>query len=130
VEWQWDGHHNTFTLAAGHEVELGGRPDFEILARRDVTPLVNQGGGELELTVEKAGYARWLGTYLDGRASDDEVRLFQDMGRPDRISLDPREPGESAWWYFSIGKVYRFADGALDQVTHFEPVAPLPSDPR
>lgn len=123
--WSWDAHHNIFELAAGFEARYGDRLDFEILARQDITALVTAGGGEVNLVIEKADYARWLGSYLQSEASADEGRIFQEHGRPDKLVVEPDEPGEpevSAWWYFEDGKVYRFLDGRLDETLDFEPV--------
>ncbi len=114
-----------------------GRPSdhdgFEILYRIDVTERVRQGvaaeGGTRDivvvtpLVVEETGDLGWLRGLLDGSAGAEESRIFREMGRPDRI--DSHEGGATAWWYFEAGKVYRFRDGALEQVEHFEPIKPL-----
>lgn len=130
LDWTWDGHHNTFELTAGFEARYGDRRGYEILARREITPVVIEGGGQVDLTIENADYARWLGNYLQGRASDDEGRIFREMGRPDELVVEPAEVGEprvSAWWYFADGKVHRFHDGRLHETIDFDPVKP---DPR
>ncbi len=50
------------------------------------------------------------------------------MGRPDRLkTFDYPDYEEVSWWYFADGKAYRFRDGKLDQVVHFEPVEPFDS---
>ena len=126
-DWSWDSHHNTFELAAGFEARYGDRLDFEILLRQEITALVVAGGGEMNLVIEKADYARWLGRYLEGDVPADEARLFREQGRPDKLVVEETEPGEaavSAWWYFADGKVYRFRDGRLDETVDFEPIKP------
>ena len=137
LDWRWDGYYNTFELAVALPVTKGagvppGRPEFEVLHRIDVTGRVRQSapekGGERDvavvtpLVVEGTGDLGWLRRLLDGDASAEERRIFREMGRPDRADVHKR--GGSAWWYFEAGKVYRFRDGALDQVEHFEPIIP------
>lgn len=124
IPWSRHRHYNEFSLAVAVDVTRGGKPDFEILHRQDLTKAMN---GEVPvnvfITLEKAGYVRWLQTYLEDRASEDEEQVFRENGRPDRIKTEDRE---SSWWYFSAGKVIRFRDGKLDQVIHFDPVESAP----
>ncbi|MEM7352185.1 MAG: hypothetical protein AAF657_15395 [Acidobacteriota bacterium] len=122
--WHWDGYYNTFELAVAVPVQRNGRDDFEVLHRVDITPTVSQGGAiQVPLVIEDAAYLRWLRRFLDGQASAEERRIFEEMGRPDRI--DAHDPGVFAWWYFEAGKVYRFRDGAIEQIEPFDPIKPL-----
>ncbi len=137
-DWRWDGYYNTFELAVALPMKTGvdaspGHGEFEILHRSDVTEAVVRGvpleGGSQDiavvtpLVIEDAGDLGWLRGLLDGSAGAEESRVFHQMGRPDRV--DTHEGGAMAWWYFEAGKVYRFRDGALEQVEHFEPIKPL-----
>ncbi len=137
-DWRWDGYYNTFELAVAVPAQLGagtpgGRDDYEILQRTDVTETVLQGlrpqGTDRSipvvttLVVEGAGDLGWLRKLLGGSAGAEENRIFREMGRPDRV--DSHDGGATAWWYFEAGKVFRFRDGALEQVEHFEPIKPL-----
>lgn len=126
-EWRWDPYYDTFELAVALPVKKGGREAFEIFHRRDVTAEVRQGSPvAVPLRVEETAYLGWLRRFLAGQASDDEQRIFRDMGRPDRVDQEERSAGtEVSWWYFEAGKVYRFLGGRLDQVVHFEPVQPI-----
>ncbi len=129
-DWRWDGYYNTFELAVATPAAQG---EFEVLHRVDVTERVRasapeKGAAERDvavvtpLAIEGTGDLGWLQRLLDGDASDEEQRIFREMGQPDRV--DVHERGGSAWWYFEAGKVYRFRDGALEQVEHFEPILP------
>lgn len=119
-EIQPDDHYNLFELGVGVEVQRNGRPAYEILSRREITDLVAGGGPvSVGIDVPEARFLRWLERWRDGRASVDEDKLFRDLGRPDRLTLDD---GETSWWYFAEGKVYRLRDGDLAQVQHFEPI--------
>ena len=122
-DWRWDGYYNTFELAVALPIEKDGREDFEILHRTDITEQVLSGGPVVAplVTGDDASLG-WLRRLLDGSASAEESRIYQEMGRPDRFDS---EAETSAWWYFEAGKVYRFRDGALEQVEHFEPIKAL-----
>ena len=132
-DWRWDGYYNTFELAVAVPSELGGGADYQVLHRADVTDTVLAGlrpqGTDRSipvvtpLVVEGPGDLGWLRRLLDGTAGAEEHRVFREMGQPDRV--DTHDRGASAWWYFEAGKVFRFRDGALEQVEHFEPIKPL-----
>ncbi len=120
-DWRWDGYYNTFELAVGLPRKQGGRDDFEILYRTEITDSVQKGGPVVTpLVIGEDATLDWLRRLLDGTAGDEERRVFQEMGRPQRY--DRVDDGSSAWWYFEAGKVYRFRDGVLEQVEHFEPI--------
>lgn len=124
VDWTWDPHYNRFELAVGLEKKGGG---FEILERRDLTSAMKTGRvPEQQVVVENAGFLRWLGAYLDGRASDDEIEIYRERGRPDEVRPSEHFPDETTWWYFAAGKSYRFVGGALERVVHFEPIPDPP----
>ena len=60
--------------------------------------------------------------------SDDERRIYAEMGNPDRVQRTiAADHEEVSWWYFQSGKAYRFKDGVLEQVVHFEPIKPFGS---
>lgn len=135
-DWRWDGYYNTFELAVGIPSKRGdgGRDDYEILHRADVTETVLKGDRPqgtdrsipvvTPLVVEGVGDLGWLRRLLSGNAGAEESRIFDEMGRPDRV--DAHDDGANAWWYFEAGKVFRFRDGALEQVEHFEPIQEAP----
>ncbi len=126
-DWRWDGYYNTFALAVGVPVKRGGKDDYGVLARAEITDQLKRGEpATVPLQVEAVSYLDWLRRFLDGRASGDEQRVYQDQGRPDRLDAEAADgSGESAWWYFEAGQVYRFEDGKLDQVEPFDPVKPV-----
>jgi len=58
--------------------------------------------------------------------TEDEKRIYDEMGRPDRVqTLEYPEYEEVTWWYFEQGKAYRFRAGELQQVVRFDPVTPI-----
>lgn len=127
-EWGWDSYYDTFELVVALPVRHGERRDFEVFHRSDITATLKLGSPlATVLVVEGTGYLTWLRNFLKGSASDDEKRIFGELGRPDRIDHRQNRNGdvETSWWYFAQGKVYRFVAGTLDQVVHFEPIEPL-----
>ncbi len=127
LEWHWDRHYNEFSIFAGLEVTRSGTADFEILtSQEDLSDrLTREIPTHITLTLSRQGYADWLKRFLADRSSPDEEKIFREAGRPDRIRVQGRE---SSWWYFELGKVYRFENGALDQVIHFDPMDPMTSE--
>ena len=52
-----------------------------------------------------------------GLAKDERVI---ESAQSARITVAGRE--EVTWWYFLVGRAYRFVDGQLDEISRFEPV--------
>ena len=57
-----------------------------------------------------------------GHDSDDERRIYQQMGKPDRVE---ERGAERSWWYFADGRMFRFDDGELVETRAFDPVEKL-----
>lgn len=123
LAWPWNSRFDRFELAVAVPTVEGGRPGLDIFHTVDVTDAVLSGGPvERTLTVEVTPYIEWLRRFHDGRASADEQRVFQEMGPPERFEGPDPTLGETTWWYFASGKAYRFKDGTIQQVTHFDPI--------
>ena len=119
-EWTWDRHYNVFEIAFGLEVTRDGAPGFEIVERRDITSEVSSGASTaLRIELDQVDWLQWLRLYIDGRASDDEKKIYRELGRPDKLTVDGTL---SSWWYFTLGKVYRLEGGRLEQVVPFDPI--------
>jgi hypothetical protein len=125
-DWPWDPYYDTFALAVALPINQGDLRTFEILHRTDITVDLFAGTlREMELVVEESEGLVWLRRFLGAEASEDERRIFEDLGRPDRYDAPTEEGGKAAWWYFTAGKVYWFKTGHLDHLEHFEPIPPL-----
>jgi hypothetical protein len=125
IEWPWDSYFNKFELLAGVPVRrTGGREDLQELARMDLTAKVLAGSPVVTaLVIENRKFIDQLRAFLATVRSDDERRIYQEMGKPDRVrSVRYPDREESSWWYFESGRMYRFRDGKLEQVVPFEPV--------
>lgn len=127
LTWRWDPYYDTFALAVGLQVRMDDREAFEVFHRQDITAAVRQGSPVvISPVIQDTAYLDWLRRFLSDQASADERRIFRELGRPDRIDQEQRPRAiETAWWYFAEGKVYRFRDGGLDRVIHFEPIPPV-----
>jgi hypothetical protein len=132
VEWPWDSYFNHFELVAGVPVHTrleNGRTGETVqeLARQEITRRVEAGSpAVVAITVENRVFLDNLRQFLASIKTDDQRKVYQEMGKPDRVR-NVQYPGylESSWWYFEAGRVYRFRDGRLEQVTPFDPVRGL-----
>jgi hypothetical protein len=128
VVWPWDSYFNHFEVVAGVPVRSGAGERLEELSRQDVTRRVMAGSPVVvAVTVENRRFLDAFRQFLASIRTDDQRRIYQEMGKPDRI-CNVQYPGhlESSWWYFESGRVYRFRDGRLEQVVPFDPVRGLP----
>jgi hypothetical protein len=128
LEWPWDSYFNHFELVAGVPVRVkGGGERLEELSRQDVTRRVLAGSpAVVSLTVENRQFLDSLRQFVAAIQTEDQRKVYQEMGKPDRIR-NVQYPGhlEASWWYFESGRVYRFRDGRLEQVVPFDPVRGL-----
>jgi hypothetical protein len=129
VEWPWDSYFNHFELVAGVPVHRrldNGQTGETVqeLARQDVTRRVDAGTpAVVGVTVENRQFLDNLRQFLASIQTDDQRKIYQEMGKPDRIrNVQYPSHLESSWWYFESGRVYRFRDGRLEQITPFDPV--------
>ncbi|HYU31050.1 MAG TPA: carboxypeptidase-like regulatory domain-containing protein [Thermoanaerobaculia bacterium] len=126
IAWPWDSYFNHFELAVGVPVRKARKESLVELAREDVTKRLQGGSPVVVSLVVQAKNAEFVGKlreFVASVRSDDEHKVYDEMGRPDKVER-VQYPGrtEVSWWYFDAGRVYRFKDGRLEQVVPFEPV--------
>lgn len=128
VTWPWDSYFNHFELVAGVPVRVkGGSERTEELSRQDITRRVQAGSpAVVSVTVENRQFLDSLRQFVASIQTEDQRKVYQEMGKPDRIR-NVQYPSylEASWWYFESGRVYRFRDGRLEQVVPFDPVRGL-----
>jgi hypothetical protein len=126
IDWTWDSRFREFAVVA-FVTARGPDGDHEReLARAEVGKRLRQGSPVLAaLTVENADFFYALRDFVASLASEDERRVYQEAGRPDAVDRREGEVREAAWWYYGLGRVYRFRDGRLAEVERFDPVRPF-----
>jgi hypothetical protein len=130
LEWRWDPYYDTFRIraegiaAATATAEGGGGSRLGVLAETDLSRRILEGSPVVvALQVADAGPHREGRSFAASTQSDDQKRVFEELGKPDRVDrLEMPGGDEVAWWYFALGKSYHFRDGRLDQVMEFDPV--------
>ena len=126
-EWRWLDYYNRFEVQTGVPSRSAAGESFEVLGFLDLDDRIEKGSPVVaSLTVEDSRYLNTLRDFLESVDSDDEKRIYNEMGNPDRVQkIEHSDFDEISWWYFRSGKAYRFREGELDQVVHFEPVTPF-----
>jgi hypothetical protein len=136
IAWRWNPYYDTFRVRAeGVQRPTGadeGGPAAQpaVLAEIDITRRVAEGSPvvvALEVTdaqPHREDLALEVAPHSDeAPQSDDQRRVFEQMGKPDRVDrLEMSGGDEVAWWYFERGRSYHFRGGRLDQVIEFVPV--------
>ncbi len=129
LRWRWVDYYNHFELLVGLPEGAGDDAELEVYERVDISKQIR--GGSPVVTNVTVTERLSLDRPNDFSASidtDDERRIFNEMGNPDRVRrVVSGDHEEVSWWYFQSGKAYRFKDGVLDQVVHFEPIEPFGS---
>ena len=123
----WNRRYNHFELVVGVPVASPQGEVLQELARVDITRRLKQGTPvAVPVTLEDTAFLTTLREFLRGLRTQDEQRVYRETGKPDRVDrIKYPDRDESAWWFFRLGKVYRFRDGKLERVEDFAPVNPL-----
>jgi hypothetical protein len=127
LEWPWNSYFNSFELTVGVPVRRSDGEGFEALERLDVTQRIKQASPVVvSVVVRNAEFVVALRKFLASVDSEDERRVYRDLGKPDKVEerVDPEDGrrAEATWWYFESGQAYRFRDGVLAGVDRFDPV--------
>jgi hypothetical protein len=127
LELTWNGRFDHFELMVGVPVATPPGESLRELSRADITRRVRQGSPvAVPVTLQDTTFLDTLRGFLASLETADEQRVYRETGKPDRVD-DVKFPDreETAWWYFRLGKVFRFNDGRLEKVEDFPPVEPL-----
>lgn len=142
LEWLWDDYFNRFRIGverpgrhAGADasssrpaeeaeaVDATGESPYLVVQTDLGSRLKRSGTAVVPLVVEDTGLLEALRRFEAALATDDQRRIYRDLGYPDEVQvLELADVREASWWYFDRGEVYRFADGELQEIEPFEPV--------
>lgn len=130
IQWPWNDFYNSYELLVTVPVRKGGAERLHVLARASVTEKTTHGSPVVAaLVVEDISFLEELRRFQAALDTEDEKRVYRDVGKPDRLESLPRAGGEeTAWWYFRLGRVYRFRDGVFQGVETFEPIRGFDGD--
>jgi len=126
--WRWHSYYNLFRLmAVDSPGSLGRDEDLRPLETVDVTAQVKLGGPVVTpLVVRDADFLNSHRAFLAGSDSADQQRIYEEMGKPDRVERMRRGSSEEiSWFYFARGLAYCFLDGTLAASEDFAPVKPF-----
>ena len=125
IRWVWHPYYNRFQLVAGVTVgRPGGEGELYVLDEVDLSNRMKRGNPiDATMQLESTSLVVAMREFLASVDSDDERRVYQELGKPDKVRHTPLQTHtETSWWYFERGTVYRFRDGKIDTIEHFEPV--------
>lgn len=125
--WRWVDYYNRYEILVVIPRRSAAGDSFDILSQLDISKRIRKGSPVVvALTVEEGEFLDNLRDFLATIDTEDEKRIYDEMGNPDRVqTIEHPTHDEISWWYFKAGKAYRFRDGELQQVVHFDPVTPI-----
>ena len=127
LPWRWDDYFNRFDVVVAVPVRTPEGEELVELQRVDLSRRTQQGSPVVAaIQVVDTDLVETRRQFLAALDSEDERKVYEQAGQPDRLD-QVRFPDyeEATWWYFRHGRAYRFRDGTLHQVIPFEPVEPF-----
>lgn len=125
--WRWVDYYNRYEVLVIIPRRSAAGDSFDVLSKVDISKRIRKGSPVVvAMTVEEGEFLDNLRDFLASIETEDEKQIYDEMGNPDRVQkIEQPTHDEITWWYFQTGKAYRFRDGELQQVVHFDPVAPF-----
>lgn len=127
-EWDWHSFYNRFRIkivAGGADPKTDSdirtvaelRIDKDALKQNPITSVV---------VVDDSDFVLEHREFASSVRSADERRIYEQMGKPDRVEGMHRDDAEEiSWWYFERGQAYRFRYGRLVEVEEFDLITPF-----
>src|SRR5262249_27742821 len=86
LEWPWDPYFNHFELTVGVPVRKAREEHLEELERIDVSKQAHASSPVVTaIVVKNAEFISHLREFLGSVRSEDERKVYDEMGRPDRV---------------------------------------------
>ncbi len=124
ISWPWDPYFNRFEIQAGVAIRRGKEEKFEVFERQSLSARQMESGPVVVPVIIREGERlAKLRSFEAQIRTDDERRVYAELGQPEEVRI-VEYPGlrESTWWYFELGRAYRFEAGRLVQVIPFDPI--------
>lgn len=124
ISWPWDPYFNRFEIQAGVAIRRGKEEKFELFERQSLSARQMESGPVVvPLIIREGERLAKLRSFEAQVRTDDERRVFAELGQPEEVRI-VEYPGlrETTWWYFELGRAYRFEAGRLVQVIPFDPI--------
>lgn len=127
VQWPWERGYNRFELKVGVPYRDGAGDRLYVLETRDLTKRVKASRSVVVMVqIVDTSFIEARKRFMETLVSADQRRIYQELGQPQRAdTVNTGEQTEVTWWYFKVGRLYRFADGELIEEKDFEAVTPL-----
>ena len=112
LAWPWHEYYNRFRLVVGVPVkEAGGEDQLRIVEQIDLTTRIEQGTPVVvSMVIDDSGFIASVRDFAAAVHTEDESRIYDQMGRPDRVeTIDHADYQETSWWYFASGRAIAFA---------------------
>lgn len=124
LAWPWDPYFNRFEVQAGVAVRRGKSERLEVFERQSLSVRQMQAGAvTLPLILRDGERLAKLRSFEAQVRSDDERRVFAELGQPEEVRIvEYPNRREATWWYFERGQAYRFESGRLAEVIRFDPI--------
>ncbi|MFQ5526839.1 MAG: hypothetical protein ACE5GX_11335 [Thermoanaerobaculia bacterium] len=129
LRWPWDKGFNRFELRFGVTVARPGGDYFHAMHKEDLSRRIKHGSPVVStVRLEDISFLVSYREFRESIEGEDQREVYREVGKPDKVRrrVSPAH-SEVDWWYFDLGKVYRFRDGELVDVEDFEPVTPFDS---
>ncbi len=128
LNWKWHHYYNNFELRAVIPVRTaGGNDHLQTLTGLLLNERILTGSPVyVPLTVRDTGFLTSFRDFLASLDTDEKRDTYDRLGKPDKVESVRLQDGEEvSWWYFGIGKTFRFRNGGVTEVVEFEPVPPI-----
>ncbi|HXU34550.1 MAG TPA: carboxypeptidase-like regulatory domain-containing protein [Thermoanaerobaculia bacterium] len=124
ITWPWDPYFNRFEIQAGVAIRRGKEEKFEVFERQSLSARqLETGAVAVPVIIREGERLAKLRSFETQVQTDDERRVFTELGQPDEVRIvEYPDRREATWWYFEAGRAYRFESGRLVQVIPFDPI--------
>ena len=124
LSFPWSAYYNHYELTAGVPVRRPEGERVHVLERSDITARIKHGSPVVAgLAVQDTRFLSSLREFLANLAGGDQQKTYETVGKPDAVDrLVNGDQVDTTWWYYELGKSYRFRNGRLEKIETFDPI--------